>query len=676
MKTRARWARVAAFALVVASAPLLLTSPARAAVAPGTPYTVGENALGQLGSGPGGSRSLAAPLTGLDDVVDLHGGREHVVALRAGGTVTTWGSNDVGQLGIGVNGGSRNTPQSVPGLSGVTAVATGHYHSLALRDDGSIWTWGLNANGQLGDGTTTNRNSPVRVSGTATYTHIAAGRDMSYAVRSDGTVWAWGLNGDGQLGDGTLTRRLTPVRVGSLTDVVRIAGGRDHGLAVTSTGAVWAWGWNAYGMVGDGTTVDRTSPVQVTTGGSSVTAGAHHSILLKADGTVWAWGRNYRAELGDGTTVNRSNPVRVGNLTGVTAVASGRDHGLAMLGDGTVRAWGDNTDGQLGDGTTTRRSTPVVMAGVAGATIGGGGSGYSVVLVTSGPVANRPPTAAISSSCTSLSCSFSSAGSTDSDGTIVSREWTFGDGDTSSLANPPHTYAASGSYVVTLTVTDDDGDTGTASRTVVVSDLPPPAVAYRAGVVSNRNATSNSVTVPGSVAAGDQLLLFVANAANVTVTGPAGWTQLGTRADSELRATVFTHTATATTAGSRITVGYSAMVKSDLSLVAYSGAAPVTVTASAIEPGTSAAHSSPAVSVAAPSTVVSYFVDKSAGHSAWVLPGTVTGRLAGAGSGSGQVVTATADTAGVAAGTWPGVSANAGVASAKAVSWSVVVRGA
>ena len=676
MKTRTRWARLGALTLVAAAAPLLtLSAPVQAAVVPGTPYTVGENTLGQLGTGAGGARTLAAGLSGLDDVVDLHGGREHIVALRANGTVVTWGSNDVGQLGIGVTGGTRNTPQAVPGLTGVTAVATGHYHSLALRSDGSIWTWGLNANGQLGDGSTTNRTSPVKVSGTAAYTQIAAGRDMSYAVREDGTVWSWGQNNNAQLGDGTTTRRLTPVRVGSLTNVVKIAGGRDHGLAVTSSGAVWAWGWNAYGMVGDGTTTNRSNPVQVTTGGASVIAGAHHSYLLKTDGTVWSWGRNYRAELGDGTTVNRSSPVRVGNLSGVTAIASGRDHGLAILGDGTVRAWGENANGQLGDGTTTRRASPVTMTGVTGATIGGGGSGYSVVLVTSGPQPNRPPTGVISPTCTGLSCAFSSAGSSDPDGTIVSRAWTFGDGATSSAANPSHDYDAAGTYAVTLTVTDDDDATSVATRQVTVSDAPPAAVTFRAGVAGNRNATSNSLAIPADVVEGDQLLLFVSNASNVTVAAPAGWTQLGTRADSELRATAYTRTATAGSAGSTVTAGFSARTKSDMSLVAYGGAAAITVSASAIESGTTAVHRSPDVAVAGPSSVVSYFVDKSAGHAAWVLPGALTGRLDSAGTGSGQVVSATADAAGVAAGTWTGVSASAGTASSKAVTWSVVVPG-
>ncbi|MDQ6525285.1 hypothetical protein RB608_16810 [Nocardioides sp. LHD-245] len=363
-----------------------------AAGAPGTPYTWGGNAFGELGDGTTTPHGIARPLAAPTDVVDVHTGREHAVALRSDGTVVIWGSNQMGQLGIGTTGGSRPAPVAVPGLSDVTMVSTGHYHSLALRADGSVWTWGYNQAGQLGDGTTTTRNHPVRVPGTRTYATVAAGRDMSYAVATDGTVWAWGLNEDGQLGDGTTTARATPGRVGDLTGVTALAGGRDHGLALRDDGTVWAWGWNAYGQLGDGTLTDRTAPVQVTTGASAVAAGAHHSYALRADGRVLAWGRNYRNELGDGTTTQRTRPVTVLGVTGAVAIGSGRDHGLAALADGTVRAWGHNSSGQLGDGTTVSRSSAVTVTGVADARRVSGGAEFSVALsAPDGPPPPPPP---------------------------------------------------------------------------------------------------------------------------------------------------------------------------------------------------------------------------------------------------------------------------------------------
>ncbi len=211
-----------------------------------TPYTFGDNSFGQLGNGTTTARLAPGRCPGWTTSSQLDGGREHVIALTAGGQVETWGHNQYGQLGTGRSAGSRTRPPWCLVCAGVIDVAAGHYHSMALRSDGSIWAWGYNATGQLGDGTTTNRGAPVRVPGSQVWSAIAGGRDMSYALRSDGTVWAWGLNTDGELGNGTTTSSTVPVRVGSLTERRRRSpAGRDHGLAVESDGSVWTWGWNA-----------------------------------------------------------------------------------------------------------------------------------------------------------------------------------------------------------------------------------------------------------------------------------------------------------------------------------------------------------------------------------------------------------------------------------------------
>lgn len=196
---------------------------------------------------------------------------------------------------------------------GSPQVAAGDYHSLALKSDGTVWAWGYNVCGQLGDGTTTSKTTPVQVFGLTGITAIAGGGYHSLALKSDGTVWAWGDNGYGQLGDGTITQRIAPVQVYGLTGITTIAAGNCHSLALKSNGTVWAWGWNGYGQLGDGTTTDKITPVQVSclTGITTIAAGGISSLALKSDGTVWAWGDNYFGQLGDGTRTDRKIPVTV-----------------------------------------------------------------------------------------------------------------------------------------------------------------------------------------------------------------------------------------------------------------------------------------------------------------------------------------------------------------------------
>lgn len=675
--------RTRALALVAGAAVMmagLVGSPAPAAAIeqPSTPYTFGSNSFGELGNGTTTARRTAGPVTGLTDVVDIHGGREHVIVLRADGTVWTWGSNVEGQLGIGTTG-NRSLPVQVPGLTGVVAVETGHNFSMALRSDGTVWQWGLNADGQLGDGTTTLRRSPVQVVGLTDAVAIAGGRNMSYAIRANGQVMAWGRNDEGQLGDGTTTRRLTPVRVGSLTGVQRIAGGRDHGLAVLANGSVWAWGSNNYGQIGDGTTTDRTAPVQVIASGvADVAGGAHHSYALRTAGTVASWGRNYRANLGDGTTTQRTRPVTVLDVAGAVSIGSARDAGVVTLSDGRALAWGDNAGGQLGDGTTTQRTRAVVVQGVDRAVkAAGGGAAYSVILQRDGtPPPDQDPVARITGSCVFLSCPLTGATSSDADGTIQLYEWDFGDGTTATGVAPGHTYAEAGTYPVTLTVTDDDGDSGSASASVTVAPAPPVSTAFRSAASAYANSSAPSVVVPTTVQNGDRLLLFVSTNSTTTAAAPAGWTQLSTAIDgSDMRSTVFTRSAAADTAGSRVTVGLGAQVKASLALSAYSGAGAPTVFAVTAEAAASpTSHTAPSVDVTvAGSIVVRHWSDKVSTAHTWTVPAEVTLRTSTNGSGSGMITAALADSIAGASGASGTSVGTAGVASGKAISWSVVI---
>ena len=278
-------------------------------------------------------------------------------------------------------------PLEVSGLDDVIAIAAGGYHSLAVKSDGTVWAWGYNGEGQLGDGTTTSRSAPVLVSGITGVIGIAGGDAHTLALKSDGTVWGWGYNGDGELGDGTGTSSSLPVQVSGLTGIVAIAAGQYHSLALKGDGTVWAWGWNYYGQLGDGTTTGASAPVAVSglTGVTAMAAGGYHSLALKSDGTAWAWGANWSGQLGDGTTTDEPAPVQA-VLSGVVVIGAGYEHSLAVTGDGTVWAWGGNWGGQLGDGTRTERLTPVPLGGPAGVTRITGGQDWSLALSADGTV--------------------------------------------------------------------------------------------------------------------------------------------------------------------------------------------------------------------------------------------------------------------------------------------------
>jgi uncharacterized delta-60 repeat protein len=302
-------------------------------------------------------------------------------------TLDGWGWNGFGQVGTG--GPDAPVDARPIGLPGVVSVASGYYHSLAVKTDGTVWTWGWNAFGQLGDGTVVNRFSPVQVPGLAGIAAVAAGAYHSFAIGRDGSVRAWGLNSVGQLGDGTTIDRHAPVRLLGVPSIAEMAGGAVHTVALASDGQVLAWGWNAFGQLGDGTTVDRSSPVTVP-GLSSVhdvAAGAFHSMAVTRPGPVRAWGLNHLGQLGDGTTVDRHSPTVVPGTIGAAEIAAGAFHGLAVSGTGEALAWGWNVVGQLGDGTNVDRLQPVRVALRAGVRDVAAGAYHSVAVMESGSIA-------------------------------------------------------------------------------------------------------------------------------------------------------------------------------------------------------------------------------------------------------------------------------------------------
>ncbi len=339
----------------------------------------------KTGCVPSDVQSAAYTVTGQFTSATVVGGNFHTLALLPDGTVWAWGANAQGQVGDGT-GTQKTLPTPVSGLTGIISVAAGSDHSLALKSDGTVWAWGYNPYGALGDNTTTTRLAPIQIAGLTGVTALAAGQFHSLAV-TGGTVWAWGYNGNGQLGDNTTTQRLTPVQVSGLTGVVAVGAGWNHSLALKSDGTVWAWGYNGNGQLGDSTTTPRLTPVQVSgLSATGIGGGANVSFALKADGTAWAWGYNGTYQLGDGTNTERHTPVQV-SLTGVVSrISAGYYHAIALKTDGTVWTWGDNRWGQLGDGTTTPRTTPAQVAGMASASAISAGYWHSLALTSDGTI--------------------------------------------------------------------------------------------------------------------------------------------------------------------------------------------------------------------------------------------------------------------------------------------------
>ncbi len=339
----------------------------------GTVRCWGWNAFGQVGDGTRTDRYSPVGVEGLGGgVAAVTAGYRHACALTTTGGVKCWGDNGTGQLGDGTTTG-RTTRVDVVGLGGgVSEIAAGQFSTCALTDTGAVKCWGLNGDGQLGDGTTIDRRNPVNVIGLGSgVVGIAAGGEHACAVLASGSVRCWGENSYGQLGDGTTTNRSTPVSVPALPEgAAAVVAGESHTCVRTRANGAKRWGWNSHGELGDGTVARRTTPVDVAGLASNVaglTAGDDHTCAVVVAGgpRVQCWGANYEGELGDGSTTNRSTPSDVVGL-GMAAigVGAGRDHTCAFTTSGRVVCWGRNDEGQLGDGTTHTRSVPAPVPGI------------------------------------------------------------------------------------------------------------------------------------------------------------------------------------------------------------------------------------------------------------------------------------------------------------------------
>jgi alpha-tubulin suppressor-like RCC1 family protein len=338
-------------------------------------------------------------------------GNNFTLVLKADGTVVGFGQNYFGQLGTTTNNSTYNpnpTPTQIPGLTNVISIAAGHTWGVALRSDGTVWTFGYNFYGQLGRTPNSSPNpTPTQVTGLDKVTAIAAGEDHTLALRADGTVWGFGTNGIGELGNaipvGTVSA--TPVQIPGLSHITAIAAGSAHSLVLRSDGRVLAFGYNFFGQLGNTTNNNmfvaggNPTPTEIDglSGVSAISAGTNFSIVLRTDGTVWGFGTNSQGELGsttnNGVSTANPTPTQVSGLSGIIAISADGHHTLALQsGARVVFGFGPNFWGQLGratnNNTNNANPTPVQVAGLSNVTALAAGSDHSVVVRGDGGAAS------------------------------------------------------------------------------------------------------------------------------------------------------------------------------------------------------------------------------------------------------------------------------------------------
>jgi len=328
----------------------------------GTLWAWGGNSLGQLGLGDTTTRSSPVQIGTLNDWIKITVGASYTMGIRSNNSLWVWGSNSIGQLGLFLGATARRSSPVQLGTLTWKEISGGISHTIAIRNDNTMWAWGANTSNALGINlaNTAHRSSPVQVGTLGTWVSASANLNWSTGLQSNDTRWAWGLNTSGQLGLGDTVTRSSPVQVGSLS-WSKVSAGETHSVAkLKSNNKLYTNGNQNGGRLGYEVNWmnNRSSPVQIgtETNWSTVYGGVSSVTAIKTDGTLWQWGV---LPLGDNAAVNRSSPVQIGTLTNWLEVNMGNGFTHAIKTDGTLWSWGSNSLGQLGLGNTVVRSSPV-----------------------------------------------------------------------------------------------------------------------------------------------------------------------------------------------------------------------------------------------------------------------------------------------------------------------------
>jgi len=330
-------------------------------------FSWGCNSLGTLGDNS--SINKSSPVQTVSSGTNwkqVSGGDEHTAAIKTDGTLWLWGDGCAGRLGDNSAINKSSPVQTVSSGTNWKQVDAGCLHTAAIKTDGTLWLWGCNYLGILGDNSTINRSSPVQtVSSGNNWKQVDAGGTHTAAIKTDGTLWLWGQGSFvGRLGDNSTINKSSPVQtVSSGTNWKQVSAGSAHTAAIKTDGTLWLWGWEDEGRLGDNSTASRSSPVQTVSSGANwkqVSAGGNKTAAIKTDGTLWLWGHGVSGQLGNNSTASRSSPVQtVSSGANWKQVDSTCGHTAAIKTDGTLWSWGSACRGQLGNNSTPNRSSPV-----------------------------------------------------------------------------------------------------------------------------------------------------------------------------------------------------------------------------------------------------------------------------------------------------------------------------
>jgi len=332
-------------------------------------WMTGGNSFGTLGNGT--AILTSSPVQTIAQGTNwsqISQRNHHTAAIKRDGSLWTWGNGGVGVLGDGTTINKCSPVQTISQGTDWKLVSAGGYHVAAIKTDGSLWLWGRGGHGNLATNNTTSQCSPVQtISAGRNWKSVSTGWYHTVALKTDGTLWTWGCNVGGQLGDGTTISKCSPIQtISQGNNWKTVSAGACQTGGVKTDGTLWLWGGNTIGQLGDGTTISNCSPVQTISQGNNwrtVSLGCSVGAGIKTDGTLWLWGRNDYGQLGNGNNTCNSSPVQtISQGCNWRSVDNFGNAVGAIKTDGSLWVWGRNGSGTLGDGTALSRSSPVQTA--------------------------------------------------------------------------------------------------------------------------------------------------------------------------------------------------------------------------------------------------------------------------------------------------------------------------